>query len=279
MKDLALSRFTVLTAPFLHHTLEYGLDSIAANGFTGVELWGASPHYCLDDYDAPARAARVREIAGMLHSRGLKMDVFHPEQIRQYPVNIASPDGYLRGKSMDFMRRCLEDTAAFGAQRMMLTPGWVFVDRFTQDDTGRAVESLCALAEAAKPLGIRLAMEEQDAAVSLLCSTLPRLAHLIKAAGLEACMDVPLALAHGSSVQDYYDTFGALGYVHIADVGEWGSAVPGKGSLDVRAQLEALASHGYTGRLGLALWGAVHYPDPDTPLRESRAWLHENGID
>lgn len=278
MKDLTLSRFTVLTAPFLHHTLEYGLDAIAANGFTGVELWGASPHYCLDDYDAPARQGRVREIAAMLQARGLVMDVFHPEQIRQYPINIASPDGYLRGKSMDFMRRCLEDAAAFGAKLMMLTPGWVFVDRFTGDDTSRAVESLRTLAEAAKPLGVRLAMEEQDPTVSLLCSTLPRLAHLVKEAGLEACMDVPLALEHGSSVQDYYEAFGSLGHVHIAGVGELGSAPLGKGRLDVRAQLEALAAHGYTGKLGLALWGAVHYPDPDAPLRESRIWLHENGV-
>ena len=95
-------------------------------------------------------------------------------------------------------------------RRMMLTPGWVFVDRFTDDDTKRAVESLRALAEAAKPLGVRLAMEEQDATVSLLCSTLPRLARLVRDAGLEACMDVPLAAAHGESVQDYYDAFGAL---------------------------------------------------------------------
>lgn len=279
MNGLTLSRFTVLTAPFLHHTLEYGLDAIAANGFTGVELWGASPHYCLDDYDAAARAARVREIAEMLRARGLVMDVFYPEQIRQYPINIASPDAYLRAKSMDFMRRYLEDAAAFGAKRMMLTPGWVFVDQFTDDDTKRAVESLRALAEAAKPLGVRLAMEEQDATVSLLCSTLPRLAHLVREAGLEACMDVPLAAAHGESVQDYYDTFGKLEYVHIADVGELGSAALGAGSFDVAGALEQLSAHGYEGKLGLALWGAVHYPDPDTPLRQSRVWLHEHGVD
>ena len=45
MSKLDMARFCVLTAPFLHHTLEYGLDSIAANGFSSIELWGASPHY------------------------------------------------------------------------------------------------------------------------------------------------------------------------------------------------------------------------------------------
>ena len=192
MSNLDMARFCVLTAPFLHHTLEYGLDSIAANGFSSIELWGASPHYCLDDYDQAGREQRVREICAMLSSRGLSMAVYHPEQIRQYPVNIASPSAYIQTQSMDFMRRCLEDTAAFGAPIMMLTPGWVFVNDFTEADTLRAIQAVQQLAEYAKPLGVRLAMEEQDPTVSLLCSTLPRLSRLVKETGVEACMDIPL---------------------------------------------------------------------------------------
>ena len=36
MKQLHFEQVSVLTAPYLHHTLEYALDSIAANGFHGV---------------------------------------------------------------------------------------------------------------------------------------------------------------------------------------------------------------------------------------------------
>ena len=36
MNEWSMARFCVLTAPFLHHTLEYGLDSIAANGFSSI---------------------------------------------------------------------------------------------------------------------------------------------------------------------------------------------------------------------------------------------------
>ena len=105
MNEWSMARFCVLTAPFLHHTLEYGLDCIAANGFSSIELWGASPHYCLDDYDSASRAHAVRGINSMLAARGLTMAVYHPEQVRQYPVNIASPSAYIRKKSLDFMRR------------------------------------------------------------------------------------------------------------------------------------------------------------------------------
>ena len=101
----------------------------------------------LDDYDSASRAHAVRGINSMLAARGLTMAVYHPEQVRQYPVNIASPSAYIRKKSLDFMRRSIEDAAAFSAPIMILAPGWVFVDDFTQADTQRAVESIQQLAE------------------------------------------------------------------------------------------------------------------------------------
>ena len=79
MKQLHFEQVSVLTAPYLHHTLEYALDSIAANGFHGVELWGASPHFCIDDYTPEERAARIRDIRQMLKDRDLRLTAFQPE--------------------------------------------------------------------------------------------------------------------------------------------------------------------------------------------------------
>ena len=47
MSIMNKEQISILTAPFLHHTFAYGLDSIEANGFRSIELWGASPHFCL----------------------------------------------------------------------------------------------------------------------------------------------------------------------------------------------------------------------------------------
>ena len=270
MSKFDLSRFCVLTAPFLHHTLEYGLDSIAANGFSHIELWGASPHFCPDDYDEISRSHRVEEICQMLSSRGLKMDSYYPEQIRQYPINIASPDPYIREKSLDYMHRCLEDTAAFGAPYMLLTPGWAFVDRFNETDTQRAEESVRWLAEQAATLGVHLVMEEQDPTTSLLCCSLSQMEHLIHATGIAAGMDIPLALAHGSCIEDYWNTFGSLVYVRLADQAY---AALGQGNLDLNSMLEDLEQRGYTGQISISLWGSAHYPDPDASLRICRDWL------
>ena len=62
MKQLHWDQFCVMTTHYQQHTLEYTLDSIAANGFRNVELWGASPHYCYDDYTPSGRNARVQEM-------------------------------------------------------------------------------------------------------------------------------------------------------------------------------------------------------------------------
>ncbi|MDL2219303.1 sugar phosphate isomerase/epimerase [Ruminococcaceae bacterium OttesenSCG-928-O06] len=273
MKKIDISQFCVLSAPFLHHTLEYGLDAIAANGFTHVELWGASPHYCLDDYDAAGRKRRIQEINAMLAARGLHMPVFYPEQVRQYPINIASPNRTIREKSLGIMRQYMQDAVAFGAGTMMLAPGWAFVDSFCEDDVKRAQEAVCLLAEEAKPLGLQLAMEELDATSTLLVQDMEALAGFVGTSGVGACMDVPLATTRGGSVGAYYSTFGSLAHVHLCGYGKDGYMPLGTGELDVAAILAQLMEKGYTGKISLSLWGAIYYPDPDAALRACRIWL------
>ena len=169
MSIMNKEQISILTAPFLHHTFAYGLDSIEANGFRSIELWGASPHFCLDDDTPEGHTARIREINQMLKDRGLKMTVFHPEQCRQYPINIASPIPYVRNYSINMMKQYLEDTAAFETDKMMLHPGWEYVDSPSEDNFLRLVESVQILSEKAEELGIVMVMEEMSELQKELC--------------------------------------------------------------------------------------------------------------
>lgn len=270
----------VLTAPFLHHTLEYGLDSIAANGFGGIELWGASPHFCVDDYTPSERAARIREIRRLLSERGLKMEVFHPEQCRQYPINIASPEAYIRTNSIRVMEMYLEDTAAFGADKMMLAPGWEYVDDQREENRKRAAESIRILVEKAAALGITLILEEMDETSTLFVRDLAHLSRMIAEAGaanVTAGLDLSLAHARGERAADYGRAFGQIGYVHLS----WPGRMPSDRSdaqwddaEAVRDQwLSELSGLGYDGVVSLALWGADYYVDPDAALRRTAAWI------
>lgn len=87
-------------------------------------------------------------------------------------------------------------------------------------------------------------------------------------------MDIPLALESGVGADDYYEAFGSLAHIHLADTGY---RAFGQGSLDISGLLKSLDAHGYAGKVSISLWGAAHYPDPDTPLRACRDWLLAHG--
>lgn len=278
MKQLHFEQVSVLTAPYLHHTLEYALDSIAANGFRGVELWGASPHFCIDDYTPEERAARIRDIRQMLKDRDLRLTAFQPEQCRQYPINIASPIAYVRERSMQFMERYLEDTLDLGTDRMILAPGWGYVDAPEEEAFARSVEAIRWLAEKAAALGVKLSVEEMDPLSTLLVRDLPHLKKLLDAVGstqITACLDTFMAADNQETVEQYYEAFGQIGHVHFSGYGREGYMVPGTGDQAVlEKQLEALAAHDYDGDLVLGLWGAGYFKDPDAALRQAVQWAN-----
>lgn len=279
MKQLHLEQFSVLTAPYLHHTLEYGLDSIAANGFSGVELWGASPHYCIDDYTPEERSMRIRKIRQMLKDRGLKLTVFHPEQCRQYPINIASPIAYVRKCSMEAMEAYLEDTVALGTDRMILAPGWGYVDDKSGDSFKRAVEAIQILDGKARALGVKLLMEEMGATSTLLVRDLPHLKRLLEAVGSDnvtACLDTVMAKSNGETAEEYYTAFGSVGHVHFADSGAEGCAALGLGEADLADTLRTLTEKDYEGTISVSLWGAGFFKDPDAAMRQCIQWLQES---
>jgi protein FrlC len=281
MRQFHWSQFSVVTAPYLHCTLSFALDSIAANGFTGVELWGASPHYCWDDFAPKERAAEARRITKMLRERGLRMTVFHPEQVRQYPINIAASDEYLRNKSINVMLDYLDDCAAFEVDRMILAPGWPFVDRYSEEDRKRAAESVHILGERAGELSVTLLMEEMDATSTLFTTNLLELKDLIQKAdsnSVRCCLDLQRATNNGETPEDYIHAFGKLGHVHFSDFGKDGFMALGEGTASLERQMRSLAELEYMGTLSLYSPGAVHYPDPDRPVRVSALWLNHSNL-
>ena len=281
MKQLHWDQFCVMTTHYQQHTLEYALDSIAANGFRNVELWGASPHYCYDDYTPSGRNARVQEICRMLKSRWLKMPVFTPEQLRQYTINIASADAYVQKWSESIMMRYLEDTVSFGAQYMSLLPGWEFLDAKSDANYQRAVESMGRLAARAAQLGVTMVMEEVAPCESSFVTCLPELQRILRdvnSPALTACIDLPTAAANGEQVDDFYAQCSAVGHVHLADGSQDGYLALGTGQNDVTGQLEALATHEYAGTVSLYLNDASFFADPDTPTRQSAIWLRKSSL-
>lgn len=94
-----------------------------------------------------------------MEEKGLTMSAFHPEQHRQYPYNIASPNAHIRKTSIEHMKAYVEDTASFECNRMILCPGWEVLDKRDKDNRKRSVEAIQIISEKAEEFGVTLYME------------------------------------------------------------------------------------------------------------------------
>ncbi len=271
MKEMKKEQISVLTAPYLQHTLEYAFDSIAANGYKKVELWGISPHYCLDDNRTlPERVFRVKEIRKMLDDRGLIMSMFHPEQHRQYPYNIATENDYIRSTTIAHMKLYMEDALELGTNRMILCPGWQPLDESpekTVENYKRAVAAIQEIADSGKKLGVTLYLEEMSTLSSPFVDNMKKLEKLvadISMDNVQVSVDTGRLAANGNTFADYKKTFGQVNFVHVTDITK--AAILDGGS-PLSGYLARLAEADYTGDVSICLWGADFHLDPDGYLR------------
>ena len=217
----------------------------------------------------------------MLHVRGLQLNVFTPEQLRTYPVNIASPDTYIQRWSEDVMMLYLEDTAALGAGVMSLLPGWEFINESRLENYERACASIGRLCTRAQELGVTMVMEPVAPCESTFVTDLLSLRRIIDGVAspaLRPCIDLSAAAAAEESVASWLDTFSMPTHVHLADGDPDGYLPLGEGKNDIAGQLAALAAAGYAGEIALCFNNAAYFADPDRPVRTSALWLHQSGL-
>ncbi len=280
MKKLEFNQFGIMTVHFIQYTLAYCLDSIAANGFRTVDLWGGSPHYCDDDYSPADKRARVREIRKMLDVRGLEMSVFTPEQMCLYPINIAAREDYIRERSIKSMVGYLEDTAEFGARYMFLLPGWGYLNEPASEAWKRSCDSIRKIANRAEQLGVKMVMEQLQPYESTIVynkQTLQQMIEEVDSKNLECCVDCIAMAVAGENVEEYYETFGSkVSHVHIADGFPAGHLCVGDGENPLNDYLGTFAKHDYAGAITLEINNSIYFADPDASVRKAAAWLNQN---
>ena len=271
-------QISAATYAYWHYTFDYTLDSIAACGFKNIEFWAASPQFSYLDFTVPERIEKKKEINKMLSERGLKMNVFHPEQQNLYPLNIASPNPYLRNNSIRYMKEYIDDAADFEAKIIVLAPGWHVEDDQSPENYDRSVEALSLLSEYASQYGITTVVEEWPDIQRAFADTLPRLKKLLDDVGREnckACINTDLMHAKGESIADYLNAFGPgrIALVHLADEG---SRAIGSGST-AAADLSVLESSGYARPISVDIRFRDVCINPDRPYFESAFWLKRRG--
>ncbi len=251
--------------------LDYFLDKMVENGYETIELWGAYPHHLhhlFDDISFPS----VQEVKSKIRSRGLNISCYTPEQVI-YPINIAAKEDYIRQKSIEYFKRCLEAASELETDKMLVTPGWGYFNEDVSEAWARTRESLQVLGGYAQKCGIKIALENLRQDESNIIYNLPTLKKMLDEVAhpyIKGMVDtIPMAIA-GETLADYFETIGGdLIHIHFLDGMPRGHLAWGDGILPLEEYLRTVEKYGYQGYLSLEITDARYYFHPEEACKKS----------
>lgn len=268
-----MAKLAFSTNAFKKNSVEEAIDSIAAAGYSGVELMADVPHIYPPSVDSASRTAIKRRIesAGMrvsninaftLFALG---DTYHPTWIED--------DERKRELRIEHTMACIELAGEMECRTVSIQPGGPLIGR--QVERGDAermfadgIERLLPLLER---LGIVLAVEPEP---GLLIQTAQeyltfKQAYFANDANVRMNCDIGHLFCVGEDPAKVIRSLPAeIAHLHLEDIGEnrvHQHLAPGKGAIDFPAIFAALRDIDYTG------WATVElYPYETTAANVAR---------
>ncbi|UFJ39920.1 TIM barrel protein [Brevibacillus humidisoli] len=268
MGKIARSQIVGMNFHYLHYPLEYFLDAMVRYHFEKIELWGAAPHFYVEDDTLGDMRRKKREI----DQRGVSVVCFTPEQC-MYPINLAAKESHIRERSVRYFRKSLEACVELEAPMMLVTAGWGYRNEPSEEAWERALHSLQQLAVDAEKHGICLVLEPLTRVESnLVCdrATLVKMLTAIDSPAVKGMIDtIPLALA-GEQMESYFEQLqDDLAHIHFVDGNPGGHLAWGDGTLPLEQYIHTLTQYGYRGALSLEFTAMQYVVDPDQAIEKS----------
>lgn len=266
---ISRKQIAVMNIQYKYFPLLKFLDDAVENGVENIELWGAAPHFHMEDMT-------YREIAGVRHEierRGLHLVCFTPEQC-VYPINLAAPSEAARRRSVKFFEDSIRAAGELGCDKVLVTSGTGYFDGSNEGEAWKyAADNLYGLGEAAAHYGVRLALEVLRRDESNLVYNLPTLQNMLNELNhksIGGMIDtIPMALA-GESPAMYLKALGEkLVHVHFIDGAPKGHLAWGDGVLDMERYLQEFSAFGYTGYLSLEITDGRYFMEPSLSVEQS----------
>lgn len=269
-------RLAVMNCHYVRFSLTYFLDSVQRFGFRYIELFGAMPHFFLDDVDD----ALVHSVAEACRIRELEIVSFCPAQ-GAYPMNIAVQDPQIRKRTRAMLKKAIRIAGMLGCETMLVSPGYGYYERDPEEAWENSRESLKELGKTAAEHNVVLIMEPLTPATANLVNTSADAARMIREVDLpsvKSMMDLGVMNAMGETVDDYFRNLGTdLRYIHFTD-GPGAHVALGDGSFPMAQYLEDIRRNGYQGVLSFEINDRRYFTDPDRALAQNVKWLRENGL-
>lgn len=230
-------------------------------GLSTIEVWGARPHFLMDDYGYEYTRAFRKKVKGY----GLKTGVFSPE-CTLYNYNLCAHDETVARHSMGYFTNGIHAAGELGAAVMVINCCGGARNEEPKRIFDRAVTSLIKLAPVASECGVTLAVETVRPDDSMVFNTISELEQLLKAVShesVQASLDLTAAGLAGETMRDWFEILGErVKHIHFVDGRPQGRLAWGEGLRPLEDHLLWVQKYGYKGYLSLALNDVRYLDDP-----------------
>lgn len=270
-------RFGISTHLYLGQRLgREHLREVGAAGFEAVELHATRTHV---DYH---RATVIADVQGWLADARLSLASVHAPVAERYtagrwgaPLNLASPDSDRREQALDDVLQALYIARRLPFTTFVVHAGLVKAQQPEPGANNRdaARRSIDAIAAAARPLGVRVAVELVPNELSRAATLVHFVEDVLGAGAAGICLDLGHARLEGDVVDAIETVSEHVMLVHAHDNRgrQDEHLVPFDGSIDWPSTLTSLQKVGYDGTIVLELATQGSTKDTLTRARAARA--------
>jgi sugar phosphate isomerase/epimerase len=274
---------------YLEFSIEETIRRIAAIGYRGIELLADVPHA----WPAGLLPERRKAIRRCLDDHGLTISninafmmnaVGDPRQPYWHP-GWTDPDPHYRAIRREHTKRSLRLAADLGAPHITTEPGGLLAPEQTREQAGDIFyEEIMPCVAIAEQLQIKLLIEPEPELYIERFEQYLEFVDRIDSPYVGLNFDVGHAYCVGEDPQDWVAKMAPRTmHYHFEDIAATRvhkHLIPGHGTIDFSATLNAIWQTGYQGWLTVELYPYIH--GPDDAAREAREYLtqtlHSLGI-
>lgn len=241
-------KLTVLTLLYKNYTLEECFQIASAQGYDGIEIWGARPHAYINDL-TPEYLEKIR---GWKEKYGLEISMFTPE-VLSYPYNLSSPIALEREETVEYLKKNVRAAAAMGTDKMQITCGHCGFHTDKETAWGWLVSGMKEIAAEAEEAGVDLiieALSQMEGNMVIRCDDIRRLIKEVGGTRVKAMIDTVTPVLMAETYSEYFMKLGKdMEYVHFvnSDGATPNHLNPDTGVVPMPELLKLLKDFGYDG--------------------------------
>ncbi|MFM1524177.1 MULTISPECIES: sugar phosphate isomerase/epimerase family protein [Helcococcus] len=262
-------KISAMNCHYRYYTLESFFKYISEIGFKYTEIWTSPQHFFVDYIQNDD----VNLLKNLSDKYGVKIHCICPEQTNPKPHNVAARDKNIIDRTIKYYKRIIDIAANVGADKIVTTSGWGFLDKDREEALSRSIEMQKKICDYADKKNIKVCIEALQPIESNLVKNIEDLSRYLEKVNrdnLFICLDFGAMAKAGEDIEDYFEKFGnRIYHIHFVDGKPTGHLAIGDGERDYKVDLGKLYNYGYKKYLSLEIASDRYYNEPYNADRKS----------